>query len=196
MILQTTAYHLTHFNLGSFMKKTLISAITLLVSSLSLANNVCQQNYGQTVCGSGVVKNVSSNGTATLNKTVVTGKASINGSLHAQSAKIAYLSVNGTATIKDSIISKSAIINGTIHASQSTFLSDLIIASNTSTLNQSVTKNIYINKSSNNSNQEIFLNDHSIIDGDINFKSGGGIVYLSHGSKINGTVIGGKVIKK
>jgi hypothetical protein len=133
---------------------------------------------------------------------------SVNGPLRAQNTKIDSVAVNGPFEIKDSSIGASSVA-GSIDAKNARLgkvtVSGSIKAENSDIEDITLTGSAHLSHvnidniiASGNSNCEngsrIYLNDHSVVSGNISFTNGhAGKVFVSNDSKILGKVYGGSV---
>ncbi len=177
--------------------KQAVSAM-LLTSAIGAvhADEVCKYMPGHITCGKGEVKKLIGNGSVTLNGTKITHKTQVNGTLNADDVTFNSLDVSGSATLTECKVLQETQIKGALKASSSVFEQPLTVHSTTTKLIDSkVNANLYI-KHTDTPNQEVFLERHSEINGDIIFEDGQGKVYVRGDSKISGQVIGGNIINK
>lgn len=124
------------------------------------------------------------NGSLTAHQSTFNGPLTVNGSLKAQASKF----VNTT-------------INGSLNCKKCVFLKDLTVSSNQIQLSHSSLKNLTINGQSgglfsSKKTPKLYLNNSSIVAGNITFKNSSGVVYLNSGSKITGKIINGKSVSE
>lgn len=169
----------------------------MMMGIISIANaDVCKETPGSITCGVGSVKKLVGNGMVYVNGTTIEEATVVNGVLTADDAHFFTLNVNGSASLTQCIVNSEANIKGSLKASSSKFESVLdIYSSSTRFINSKTFSNVHI-RHIDNPRQEVYLENHSEIGGDIVFDDGNGVVYISGDSKIDGTVIGGKLINK
>jgi len=172
------------------MKNKNLASLTALFFLLTpLAHAACGTLVGNTVLGKVSLQCQNITGTATLTDTAITGILTVSGDLNATRASIAGLNVVGNVSLNSTIVSGSTSIIGKLDASTSKF-TDIELEGSSATFSKSTIKNILI-KSSRNETPQIVLNN-TVVDGNITFTSGKGIVQ-NNNSKITGKVIGGTV---
>ncbi|MCL5260824.1 MAG: hypothetical protein M1561_03980 [Gammaproteobacteria bacterium] len=196
-------------------QKKLLSVFVLFfvfIVSNVFAADVCTHWEGGISCEKGAVDNVSGVGLASLNGTTVTNAVSFTGNINAVNADINKLNIIGNLLFTNTtlrgfaqIIGNAALIDtkflggfqitGFMLVTNSSFETPIEITSPLITLKSSTTKNIVVHKS-NNPNEQLYLQEHSIVNGDIVFESNTGTVFESDGSLVNGNVIGGTIVKK
>ena len=147
--------------------------------------------------------NVSGDGEIT--KTIVNGTTTVSGSLLATHSTLNKVSVSGSLQLENSTIKEGGDISGSLEANDSTILGPLTISSDKVRFDKTKTQSLKMGPRSDSLNFELFgmeiwsnkdraqtvyLSD-STVNGDINFTSGKGFVYLKGDSKITGAVHGG-----
>jgi len=132
------------------------------------------------------------NGSATLDEVSVQ-EAVINGLLRATKCMIKKLKVNGSAHLAKSIIAEDTHIAGSLEADESSFDS-LTLISTYSRLIDSQVKAIVVQKTYPTTKVQQIELVNSIVKGDIRFESGDGEVILKQGARIEGQVIGGRIL--
>lgn len=161
-------------------------------------------HYNEVINGSYDVKKVlitnslCINGQAKLVDGVVAEKnITVNGKLLSQKATFqSDLTVNGDVSLQDTIIRGDAQFRGRINAKDSV-LNSVEILSDQSFFNNCQLKNLIIKElPKNNRLQRITLTHNTQITGDIIFNSGHGEVLCDARSKVQGKIIGGKLIPK
>lgn len=176
--------------------KKVVSAMMLLGAVASVNAEICKKAPGSVTCGKGTVSSLSGNGMVTVNGTTVEGGTNVNGMLNADDANFSSISVNGSAIFLQCTINHETQIKGSLKASSTKFEKSVDIFSNSIRfVNSSVRENLQIHHTDHKP-QEVYLDNHSEVSGDIIFDDGHGKVYLRGGSKIGGNVIGGEVFNK
>lgn len=176
--------------------KKVVSAL-MLIGAVSSANaDVCKANPGSVTCGKGEVESLKGNGMVSVNGTTVRGITTVNGMLSADDASFSSIDINGNVTLYKCSVNDEAEIKGSLKASSTIFEKSLDIYSNYIRVVDTKIKNNINVHHTNQPMQKIFLDNNSEVGGDIVFDDGNGTVFVSKGSKIVGTVIGGKVINK
>lgn len=140
------------------------------------------------VLGVGLVK---------LNGTTVKQLVHVTGSLLAQSAKINSLEVLGDANLSDSTVSGSSRIVGLLRSQNTVFEGPLTICSLRAIFQGSKIASLTVKKDDGYKGKQIVeLKKRSSIEGPILFESGKGEVHVYPGSRVFGSVTGGKIVKK
>lgn len=121
-------------------------------------------------------------GSAQLHDTDVKNKLSIYGEAFLSNSKI-----NGSSTIFGTIASDNTIFKGDINATTSKFT---LLNSQTKGINIQQLNTVIGSKNANKNPQTIRIIGNSIINGDIVFEQGGGIVELGKHAKVNGKIKG------
>lgn len=176
----------------------LISMLMLSVALSANANAPLQIDGYYNVSNVALTQPLVVNGSAKINGGSFEG-GKINGSLKLMNAKVSGpITINGSLQADHSIFLSTTKINGSLRSTNSTFENNVTIASTKTLLDNTTTKNIFIQKSSNgflfrNKTSKIYLNGKSVVNGNITFAQSG-IVYVAQGSKITGKVMNGKVI--
>jgi cytoskeletal protein CcmA (bactofilin family) len=150
------------------------------------------------------------NGSAT-GKNLQVKKLEVNGSLTAKYLIIGDMIVSGAASLREALIKGSLSINGSLKCEQikvhdktsisgdlkvsSGDFQDIEIKSDLAEIKRSKANNIYFSNQK-DIEQILELKSGTIVSGNVTFKSGKGKVYLYDGSKVEGKVEGGEVIKK
>ena len=181
------------------MRHLLILFSCLTLCGAVYAENPCQSTsgpYGPMTCSGGITPSISANGPVTMTDTIVEQTAQVNGDLTAEKVTFGSLTVNGKVTLHTVLVKGSTVISGDLSAQKTTFQDTLTISTNTVQLADCHTADLIIDNSGDGivSPQILHLSEGSIVDGDVTFKAGDGIVRMSPDSKITGKVIGGKVV--
>ncbi len=173
----------------------LAGVLCIFLSPLSAAEHATKfvitdliVQYGaQTFSGITEQANVSLAGTN------VNGTTYVNGNLTANGAQLHDVVVNGSATIVNSTINGSISVYGELQLQNCTVYGELSTYFNILTLtNTSANTIINLNAFG---QQNILLQNGSIVNGSITFLSGNGIVSLSTNSFLAGAVNGGKFVR-
>jgi hypothetical protein len=126
----------------------------------------------------------------------IVGPATVVGYFHGKQATFnSTAHIVGTLVCENCIFNDDATLIGDIKASNTKFLRNILLNANKSQFYHSSVNDIAVKKPSDNQDQTIELSDSSIVN-NIIFESGKGVVILNGGSKITGSVKGGKVITK
>ncbi len=178
------------------MKLKKIASTLMLITAVSAAHaEVCKQTPGSVSCGAGTVEKLTGNGMVSMHGTTVNGPTTINGMLTADDANFSALNVNGTVSLMQCSVNEYAEIKGSLNASSSKFEQSLEIYSGTVRfINSKISNNLQIHHTD-DSKQEVYLDNNSEVGGDVIFDDGHGEVYLRGGSKIVGKVVGGRVVE-
>lgn len=160
---------------------------------VSHASDICRHEYGEVVCKKGMVKAIDATGFVKMNGTQVENHTQINGSLRALNIVLTSLTVNGEATIKNSVVNGEATINGSLTAKNSKFLSGLTLVSHHAILDSCELQDLVFKKT--NPTAHVLKLFNTVVHGNVKFEDGNGVIYLCKGSKITGSVAGGKIIE-
>ena len=160
---------------------------------VSHASDICRQEYGEMVCKKGIVKTIDATGFVKMNGTQVENHTQINGSLRALNIVLKSLTVNGEATIKNSVVNDEAVINGNLTAKNSKFLSGLTLISHHAIFDTCELQDLVFKKT--NPTTHVLKLFNTVVGGNVKFEDGNGVIYLCKGSKVIGSVAGGKIIE-
>lgn len=116
--------------------------------------------------------------------------ATVEGAVNANSSKISDMTVNGPATLSNVTINN-LTINGALQASGSNI--SMIEANGDLTFTNSTIGNITIDQTSGSGAYKIYLLGNTVVNGNIVYKQGNGIVYKAPGAKVTGSVSGATV---
>lgn len=124
----------------------------------------------------------------------VKNQININGYANGKNLQAENLVVNGSISGKNLAISGNTTVHGNLKVIDSKF-SVIEARANEIILNNSIVQNIGFKNTEKNI-QKLVLKGNSVIEGDVNFESGHGEVFVSKTSVIKGQIIGGKIITK
>ena len=152
-------------------------------------------SFGVGMYGDQTIPCINSCGTLNLQGTTVSGKTEVKGALTAKGAHLNILDVQGSANIDQTTIESNTYIQGLIVANRTSFLGSVVLTTCSyyqSTFNNSTIKEITVEKSL-EGREIIHLNGDTIVQGNIVFKSGHGLVNIQSGCQILGQVIGATI---
>ena len=195
------------------MKKMVYLLIFLAMSCssmLAFANDVCVRTLATVNCGKGVLDNLSEGGFVNIDGTTVKNNTQVEGVFSIKNADLNNVNLSGTGTITDTgvrgdFVGEGAVsvaniqftsvfkFKGSMSANATTFLNLVELTIEKATFKNSGVKSILVHKTG-HSNEIIYLEDHTVVNGDVTFESGNGIVMESSGSSVTGVVSGGKII--
>ncbi len=174
-------------------RTSLTALLSLLLTSTSIfAADKCTHSAGNMVVGKVTMQCLVVAGSALFNGTTIKGSLKVAGSLNANSAMLNNVDVTGSMNINNSNIDGSTKITGALEATDTSFLDKVQITAISSIFNHCITKNIFVSSSKSGKPAYLYLNNHSVVNGNITFVNGNGIV-KKNDSEINGDVVGGKV---
>ena len=139
-------------------------------------------------------ENLKVNGSAHLDNFTVTGHAQVNGSAHISESSFGALKINGSAHLKKGSVKGQFTANGSVYITSSQ-LSNVTLSGTTFEIADTIiSENIVVSKPGwfSSQNQSLELTN-TIIEGDVTFDSGTGVIYLKGNSVIKGKVIGATV---
>jgi hypothetical protein len=165
------------------------STLLICYSLNAFALEKCAEVSGNMIVGKASLTCSKIKGSATFKGSTFTGKLDITGPLKANDAKLTAINVTGNVTLDHSVVSGVANITGELTASDTVFKDKLQVTTATVTLNGGTAEDIEIKS---HKTAYLYLNDGSIVNGNITFKNGNGVVKNNH-STIKGKVVGGKV---
>ena len=158
----------------------------------SLSNKVPSLFNGSTTCKEGKVDSILINGALELNKTTIQ-KLKVNGNVIANSGEIGNALINGNIEIADSK-SDSIKVNGALSA-QKTVFENVEVNGISKFTGSTINKDLTVKRNPNSTHKlETYLYENTIINGNIIFENGEGIVYKSDKSIIRGKVLNGKIV--
>jgi hypothetical protein len=124
----------------------------------------------------------------------VQGALQVSGKLQATKTQFNdAVDVSGSMVCTHCTFAKLVTVSGGLKATHSVFKGDVSISGSKVYFSSSELNNIVIEKNNDLQPQQIILDNHSMVHGDISFVSGNGSVILTGTSKIEGKVIGAKV---
>lgn len=175
------------------MKKIFCLASLLLLTSTTIhAEGKCGTAIGNTVMhGATMMQCQKITGAATLNQSTMHGTLTVIGNLSAKQSTLLDIDITGDVNLLMSAVDGKSKITGQLNATKTTFADSIELTGKTATFHTSYTRGIIINSKK---PAYIYLDDHSVVDGDITFTNGDGIVKNTN-SIIHGKVIGGKIEK-
>ena len=136
-------------------------------------------------------------GTVKLNGTTVSKLLKVTGNLVAQSATLNQVEVEGDARLTDTILEQQMSITGSFQASGSKFRNPVSFTGQKILFSKCTLSGITIQRDAAfRAKQIIELKDKTVIDGPVVFEGGNGEILLYPGSKILGSISGGKIIYK
>lgn len=145
--------------------------------------------------GKKIIEELHSTGVLKLNGTTV-HNLDVQGSLIATSAELGELQVMGEANLRESRITSDCAIFGYLRAQDTTFEGVLTLNANKAFFTHCKLNSIIIRREEGFKGKQIIeLKQGCIVDGPIAFESGKGEVHL-YGGKLNGSITGGKLIRK
>lgn len=188
------------------MLKKILFLLLIVVGFVVYSFDIGSKNFDRTT-----IENKNIIGPVSLNKTkgesisvtgsvkgsdIVFGTIACVGSVKLSSSKIANLDVVGLVKISDCEISGEILIVGMLKAKNS-HMHNISITASLVELDNSKAKNITIKKQSEaNQMQTLVLKGNTVVDGDIIFESGQGIVEKASTVKMNGSISGCTVVNK
>lgn len=185
------AHLLLNTKARDLMKKWIIYLLFSLITIDVTANENCTRAMSNMTVGRVTLRCLNLTGIANFNGTTIQENFDITGSLSATAAHFNNLNAKGTVILDHSIITGITHIQGLLEASDTTFLNDIQITTNSATFKHSTTKNI---KVISKTPAQVYLDNNSVVEGNIEFTEGHGVV-KNHNSKITGKVMGGKIVE-
>jgi len=136
-------------------------------------------------------------GTLKLNGTTVSKQLKITGNLVANSAHLPQVDAEGNVQCTDTVLQQQTSITGSLQAHRSEFCQPLFFTGQKALFSSCKLSGITVQRDNAfKGKQVVELKAGSCVDGPIVFQGGGGEVHLYPGSKVSGTVTGGKIIHK
>jgi len=136
-------------------------------------------------------------GTIKLNGTTVSKLLKVTGNLIANSAHLHEVEAEGDVKLNHSVLESQVRITGSLQADDSEFCQPLIFIGQKALFSKCKLAGITVRRDASfRAKQVIELKNQTIIEGSIVFEGGNGVVFLFPGSKIHGSVTGGKLSYK
>jgi hypothetical protein len=136
-------------------------------------------------------------GSIKLNGTTVSKRLLVTGHLIANSAHLHEIEAEGDVKLKDSNLEAQVCVSGSLQACGSEFCQPLIFTGQKALFSKCKLSGITVRRDAAFKAKQILeLKDRTIVDGPVVFEGGNGEVLLYAGSKIHGSVTGGKVTYK
>jgi cytoskeletal protein CcmA (bactofilin family) len=133
-------------------------------------------------------------GNTTLNNLTVTKPADVKGNLTVSSAKLDQLTLSGNLNATNTTFSITSV-KGAANIQDSKINGLLTLATNLAILNGTTTKDINVVQNQSSKPQVLCLQKATVVQGNISFASNRGMIYSIGASKIEGKVIGAKVVQ-
>ncbi len=136
-------------------------------------------------------------GSIKLNGTTVSKLLKVTGNLVANSAHLHEIEAEGDVKLNDTLLEAQVLITGSLQASDSDFRQSLIFVGQKARFTKCKLIGITVRRDAAfKARQVIELKNSTIIEGPVIFEGGNGEVLLYPGSKIHGSVTGGKIVYK
>ena len=136
-------------------------------------------------------------GTIKLNGTTVAKHLKVTGNLIATSAHLHDVDVDGNVKLTDTTLDQKLRVTGSLQAVGSEFRQPLFFNGQKARFSDCTLSGITIQRDAAfKAKQVIELKGKTFIDGPVNFEGGNGEVLLYPGSKVRGSVSGGKLVHK
>jgi len=173
-----------------------LSASVLLIAAATntIAGKKCARAEGNMIVGKVTMDCLDVKGSAKFNQTTIKGALHINGPLTAKSSSLNRINIVGNTVLHDSTVSGLANVTGSLEASDTAFKDNIQASSQSVTLNHSTVRNIKIKSDKPHQITYVYLNDNSVVSGNITFVGGKGVV-KNQRSKVLGKIIGGKILE-
>ena len=154
-------------------------------------------HLGSDKYGKANLESLEISGTIKLNGTTVLKRTKITGNIIANGAHLHEVDVIGDAQFTDSQIEKEIQVIGSLKARRSEFHQPIRFIGQRVSFSNCKLSGITIQRDAAfKAKQVLELKEATYVDGPIVFEGGGGEVHLYFGSKIHGTVSGGKIVQK
>jgi hypothetical protein len=116
----------------SSMKRFNVALLILGIigSTNVLADNVCQKNYANLRCGSGIVESIDFRGFVDIEGTTVSNSVNVSGNLDATNAHLNRIHVRGNAYLTSSTATDSMEVTGNVHANDVNILGSTDVVGN------------------------------------------------------------------
>jgi len=174
-----------------------IRTLVFSLITLSFLGSLFAVEPGSNSYGKAILDSLQRSGLVKLNGTSIKEKLQVSGSMIANDADIGFLDIMGDANLSDTVVHQDSTIMGSFQASRSQFEKPITLLSHRALFTACKIDSIIIQKDlACKVKQVIELKQKTIVSGSIHFESGKGEVILAPGSKINGTVTGGKIIQR
>jgi cytoskeletal protein CcmA (bactofilin family) len=174
------------------MKYLLLAALaSLTFTNTVLAADKCAEASGNMTVGKVTLQCLKVIGTAKFEGTTLEGALNLTGPLEAKSTHFSSLKIMGNAILTDSTVTGIVKITGGLDAKNTIFLDKIVINGKSALFSHSTLKDIDIIAKA-RQKASITLEDESIVNGNITFTTGNGIV-INHHATLNGKIIGGKM---
>jgi len=136
-------------------------------------------------------------GTIKLHETTVLKESKVTGNLIANGAHFSSVDVTGDAQFTNTVIDKTTHIIGSLKAINTQFHQPINFLGQKAVFSHCNLPGLTIERDASfKAKQIVELKENTRVDGPITFEGGKGEIHLYFGSKIHGTVTGGKVVQK
>lgn len=119
----------------------------------------------------------------------------VTGSLNAYHTLFDQLIVNGDCILKECVIGEEAKVRGRLFAKRSVFKGPLELIAQHSDFQTVILQDVQVSPYSKEGEQIVTLSHGSHVNGNIQFASKKGVVYLYSDSRLEGAVIGGRLVR-
>jgi hypothetical protein len=220
--MQKSSYHNCEQQEKPMIRKYLIIAASALAfqssyaaqESTTKAAQNSEKHFGPTFIENKRLDTLTVFGPATLEHITVTGgtdimgpakikestlsNIKISGPLDARKINISSLEATGPVKLERVSVDGKTKIYGPLNAEESKFTDTITIATDKMTLDHTTAQNIEVQKNSNwlEKPQKVYLTNKTVVNGNISFEAGNGIVIVKKGATLKGEVKGGKKIEK
>jgi len=175
-------------------KEMVLSILLAGGISSAHAESVCNILPGVIDCGRGTVDRIKGNGVASINGTTITGKTVFNGAFSADNATFSSVELKGSVNFSQCTVSEQSSIKGALVASSTKFKHGITVYSNNVTfVNSQIIGDLHMPRTE-QEEQVVLLDKHSRVKGNIIFDGLHGTVIIRGKSKVDGEIIGGKIL--
>ena len=152
---------------------------------------VGSDNYGEVT-----LESLEILGTIKLNKTTISKVLKVTGNLVATSAHLNEIEAEGDIKLNDTTLDSKVIITGSLQAQDSHFHQLLTFTGQKALFSGCSLSSIAVRRDASFKAKQVIELKKTVVDGSIVFEGGNGEVILYPGSKIRGSVTGGKISYK
>lgn len=173
-------------------RRWLSALLALIFASCASADEQCAQSLGNMTVSKVTIPCLSVTGRADFMGTTILQQLTVMGSLTATLSTFHATKVVGNVNLTDSTVSGPITVTGSLTAVRTTFSDKITLTGMDATFNHATLHDVYITASKLNKTPIVYLDEGTVVKGNIVFMQGKGTVE-NHHAELQGKVIGGEL---
>ena len=170
---------------------TYMAALSAAIMIAATPVKVGSDSYGEVT-----LESLEILGTIKLNKTTISKLLKVTGNLVANSAHLNEIDAEGNVKLSDSVLDNQVVVTGSLQAHDSDFRQPLTFTGQKAFFSGCSLSSIKVRRDAAFKAKQVIELKKTVVDGSIIFEGGNGEVILYPGSKIRGSLTGGKISHK